>query len=57
MAQFFLGFTLVALSIMGLAAGLFLGRSPLRGTCDTQSCNKAIKCAGCQKARQRRAGK
>lgn len=39
---------IVSLSIAGLALGVVMGRSPLRGTCDAQSCSRVVKCYGCR---------
>lgn len=49
MVIFALVFVIVLASIAGLAAGVILGRAPLRGTCGSASCSKVFRCAGCQK--------
>lgn len=49
MVIFALVFVIVLASIAGLAAGVLLGRAPLRGTCSAASCNKVFRCAGCQR--------
>ncbi len=42
-------FVIVLISIAGLAAGVLLGRAPLRGTCSSATCDKKFACAGCKR--------
>lgn len=52
MIIFALVFVLILISIAGLAAGVLLGRAPLRGTCNSATCSKDFACAGCAKRKQ-----
>jgi hypothetical protein len=54
MAQFGLVFALVALSIVGLALGVLLGRAPLQGGCGSGRCVKLTKCTGCPHSTQKK---
>lgn len=49
MIIFGLVFVIILASISGLAAGVILGRPPLRGTCNAATCGKKFACAGCQR--------
>lgn len=38
---------LTGLAVAGLAAGVLMGRAPLKGSCGGVSCLKDVSCAGC----------
>ena len=44
-------FIIVLISMAGLAAGVLLGRAPLKGTCNSAPCSKKFACAGCNRRR------
>jgi hypothetical protein len=48
MGTFLLSIAIVALSITGLAAGVLLGREPLRGSCGGVACDKGGTCDACR---------
>lgn len=47
MITFVFALGIVALSIGGLAIGLALGRTPIKGTCGGLNCVKDADCAAC----------
>ncbi len=51
MMVFVLSFVVVALAILGLAAGLLLGRGPLRGSCGGDAVVRI--CTVCRRGEQR----
>jgi hypothetical protein len=48
MATFILTLVIVLASIAGLAAGVLLGREPLRGACGGVACVKGGGCMACE---------
>jgi hypothetical protein len=48
MATFVLTLVIVLASIAGLAAGVLLGRAPLRGSCGGIACLKSGGCTACK---------
>lgn len=48
LATFLVTFALIAVSVAGLAAGVLLGRKPLRGSCG------GLSCGTCKAAREMR---
>ena len=52
MTTFLLAFVLVALAVLGMAAGVLLGREPIAGSCGGLGNGKA--CAACTRPCRRR---
>ena len=48
MGTFLLSIAIIALSITGLAAGVLMGRAPLRGSCGGVACDQASACEACR---------
>lgn len=48
MELFFLTFTIIILSVVGLAIGILAGRSPIKGSCGGLNCIKGIDCGICK---------
>ena len=49
METFLLAFGLVLLSGLGLALGVIVGRSPLKGSCGGLACATGLRCRVCRK--------
>lgn len=47
MQTFFFTLGLMLLSVAGLAAGLFFGRAPLKGSCGGLACDGGAGCGAC----------
>lgn len=48
MATFVFTLVIILASVAGLAAGVLLGRAPLRGSCGGIGCVKSGRCAPCE---------
>lgn len=51
METVFLGLIVILLSVAGLAAGLFFGRAPIKGSCGGLSCISKLECSVCPRRR------